>query len=129
MANGLVRRDEVLGLTFTRKAAGELAERIQRRLQRLSEFETRGLLPALPALHEAGRLSVFADVARLEGAKADAARRDVLDALAAEVGAADAGLDEGDQLLHRPTVSTYNSFADSIVREHGCGSVVIPRRP
>ena len=28
---GIVRRDEILGLTFTRKAAGELAERIQRR--------------------------------------------------------------------------------------------------
>ena len=51
VANRIVRRDEVLGLTFTRKAAGELAERIQRRLQRLAEFERRGLLaaPARPA--------------------------------------------------------------------------------
>ena len=37
VANGLVRRDEVLGLTFTRKAAGELAERIGARLTELSD--------------------------------------------------------------------------------------------
>lgn len=35
VANRLVAPAEVLGLTFTRKAAGELAERIQRRLDRL----------------------------------------------------------------------------------------------
>lgn len=36
VANGLVAPDEVLGLTFTRKAAGELAERIRRRLRTLA---------------------------------------------------------------------------------------------
>src|SRR6187549_1865635 len=35
VANGLVEPDQVLGLTFTRKAAGELAERIGRRLRGL----------------------------------------------------------------------------------------------
>jgi DNA helicase-2/ATP-dependent DNA helicase PcrA len=35
IANGLVGVPEVLGLTFTRKAAGELAERIRKRLQQL----------------------------------------------------------------------------------------------
>lgn len=119
VANGRVRRDEVLGLTFTRKAAGELAERIQRRLQRLAEFETRGLLPALPALHAAGRLDVFAELARLEGARGDAERRDALDALARDTEAVAPAQDDGDQLLHRPTVATYNSFADALVREHG----------
>jgi DNA helicase-2/ATP-dependent DNA helicase PcrA len=34
-ANGLVERDRVLGLTFTRKAAGELSERVRRRLRAL----------------------------------------------------------------------------------------------
>ena len=35
VANGLVRADEVLGLTFTRKAAGELADRVRARLRAL----------------------------------------------------------------------------------------------
>ena len=37
VANGFVRPDEVLGLTFTRKAAGELSERLTARLARLRE--------------------------------------------------------------------------------------------
>ena len=119
VANGLVRRDEVLGLTFTRKAAGELAERIHSRLHRLSEFEIRGLLPRLPELHESGRLAVFAELAQGEGARGDAERRQVLDELALEYHVAADTSGDGDQLLHRPTVSTYNSFADTIVREHG----------
>ncbi|MDL5350614.1 ATP-dependent DNA helicase [Microbacterium sp. zg-YB36] len=111
VANGLVRRDQVLGLTFTRKAAGELAERIHKRLQRLAEFERRGLLPHLSALHAEGRLDPFAT------ADTDAARRVVLANLVGYTGAEPAAGDD-EALLHRPTVATYNSFADSIVREH-----------
>lgn len=118
VANGLVRRDEVLGLTFTRKAAGELAERIQRRLARLAEFERRGLLAHLPDLHEGGRLEVFATLERAgEGAAASRARAEAMDSLARLVGASAQDADD-DGLLHRPTVATYNSFADQIVREH-----------
>lgn len=119
VANGLVRRDEVLGLTFTRKAAGELAERIQRRLGRLAEFERRGLLPTLTDLHGDGRLDVFGELERsgAEGARAALARAEAMDALARSVGAVAQEADD-DALLHRPTVSTYNSFADQLVREH-----------
>jgi DNA helicase-2/ATP-dependent DNA helicase PcrA len=119
VANGIVRRDEVLGLTFTRKAAGELAERIQKRLTRLSEFERRGLVPSLPALAEAGRLDVFGELERsgADGARALLARGEALDSLARSVGATTGQFDD-DALLHRPTVATYNSFADQIVREH-----------
>ncbi|NYD39484.1 ATP-dependent helicase [Actinomycetospora corticicola] len=36
VANGVVTPDQVLGLTFTRKAAGQLADRIRKRLRRLA---------------------------------------------------------------------------------------------
>ncbi len=39
VANGLVRPDEILGLTFTRKAAGELGIRIRSRLRQLRQAE------------------------------------------------------------------------------------------
>ncbi|MET0954918.1 MAG: ATP-dependent DNA helicase [Cryobacterium sp.] len=46
LANGHARPDQILGLTFTRKAAGELAERINGRIRQLSEA---GLMPQTEA--------------------------------------------------------------------------------
>ncbi len=121
MANGHVRRDEVLGLTFTRKAAGELADRIGQRLAAIDEYARRGLLPQLERLAGEGVLAGF--WARMQDA-APRVRRDALgrflDDLAVRVGAAPlASTTPGDELLLRPRVATYNSFADSVVREHG----------
>lgn len=45
VANGLARSEEILGLTFTVKAAGELALRIRRRLQALAASD---LIQSLP---------------------------------------------------------------------------------
>jgi DNA helicase-2/ATP-dependent DNA helicase PcrA len=125
VANGIVRRDEVLGLTFTRKAVGELAERVQKRLARLGEFERFGLLPDLPRLYGAGALGVFAQIERDESlapVARDAARHAALARLLErETGSEGSRTDAAapdDALLHRPTISTYNSFADVIVREH-----------
>ena len=71
VANDLVRPEEVLGLTFTRKAAGELADRVTARL----------------------------DVLRSRGVWRPA--------------------DPADDLLGgTPTISTYHSYAGSLVREH-----------
>lgn len=42
VVNGVVRPDEILGLTFTRKAAGELSTRIRKRLRQLQSV---GALP------------------------------------------------------------------------------------
>jgi DNA helicase-2/ATP-dependent DNA helicase PcrA len=67
LANGAVRPSEVLGLTFTRKAAAELAARIRRRM---AELDASGLV--------------------------------------------DLRLDE----FEVPMVATYNSFANTIYRDH-----------
>lgn len=115
VANGLVGRSEILGLTFTRKAAGELAERIRRRLARLAEFESRGLLAHLDRLHAIGALDVLFEIE--QSGAGDEARRRTLDRLAIESDARPVGA-TADELLDRPTVSTYNSFADGIVREN-----------
>jgi len=69
VANGFVEPDQVLGLTFTRKAATELAERIGRRLRRLrhvgmwtpapeqDDAEVLGGTPTVSTYHSyAGRL-------------------------------------------------------------------------
>ncbi|MDE0545688.1 ATP-dependent DNA helicase [Microbacterium sp. C7(2022)] len=118
VANGWVQRHEVLGLTFTRKAAGELAERVQKRLHRLSEFEHAGLLPHLDQLHAHGELAVFSELERTRvPGESEQRRQDVIRALARRVGASPE-VAAADALLHRPTVLTYNSFADQIVREH-----------
>ncbi len=73
VANDLVPPENVLGLTFTRKAAGELAVRVRERLVQLGRT---GVLDASPG-----------------GAP-------VIDAFT------------------QPTVSTYNSFASSLYRDH-----------
>lgn len=67
VATGRVRADGVLGLTFTRKATAELAQRVGARLDQLAA----------------------------------------------------SGLIEADEDAPEPTIATYNSFAGSLVRDHG----------
>ncbi|WCM56785.1 ATP-dependent helicase [Microbacterium sp. EF45047] len=118
VANGHVRRDEILGLTFTRKAAGELAERIAARLAVIDEFGRRGLLPHLPTIVASGVLERIDAAA--PGRQREIVRAQVLDALADRYGTGwdPAAPRAAEELMIRPRVSTYNAFADGIVREH-----------
>ena len=81
VATGQVRPDQVLGLTFTRKATAELDQRVASRLVSLGAA---GLLPVTAP--------------ETDGTGADAAD-------ATDVG--------------EPMIATYNSFAGTLVRDHG----------
>ncbi|OAN41310.1 ATP-dependent DNA helicase [Microbacterium sp. H83] len=118
VANGHVRRDEILGLTFTRKAAGELAERIGARLAVIDEYGRRGLLPFLPEIVASGALRRVDEAGSAR--QRELVRRDVLDELADRHGTGwqPTTPRSAEDLLIRPRVSTYNAFADGIVREH-----------
>lgn len=118
VANGHVHRDEVLGLTFTRKAAGELAERIRQRLAVVDEFGRRGLLPHLTDVVSSGALTRVA--AASSGSQRERVRAAVLDELADyyRTGWDPSAPRQAEEIMIRPRVSTYNAFADSVVREH-----------
>ena len=81
VATGQVRPDQVLGLTFTRKATAELDQRVA---SRLASLGAAGLLPVTAP--------------KTDGTGADAAD-------ATDVG--------------EPMIATYNSFAGTLVRDHG----------
>ena len=82
VANGWVRPDEILGVTFTRKAAGELRERITRQLKRLVDAELIDPQELMPEQEDRS------EVQDLDG-------------------------------LLTPAISTYHSYANSLVSEYG----------
>lgn len=90
VANGIVRADQVLGVTFTRKAAGELRDRVR---GRLGVLRSKGLVVPGPE-----------DPSELSAADADRG--------------APAGQGDTAPVLE-PTVLTYHSYASALVRTYG----------
>jgi DNA helicase II / ATP-dependent DNA helicase PcrA len=116
VANGLVRPDRVLGLTFTRKASAELAERVRSRLDRLrrSGLELPGpagpdqLRPDQPA--PPGQAAPFGQAATLAGqALTPFGQVTVLASPDADAALPFAG---------DPVISTYHAYAGRLVADH-----------
>jgi ATP-dependent DNA helicase UvrD/PcrA len=107
VANGLVRPERVLGLTFTRKAAGELSERVRRRLD--------GLRRAGLSWEKTGR-----DAANPAPPAAPAGG-------AAPQGPGERPPDgDDDPLAGEPTVCTYHAYAGRLVADHALREAVEP---
>lgn len=96
IVNGNVRPDEVLGLTFTTKAAGELAERVEAQLAHAARS---GLMPRADAEQ------VTADSGQHKGEESELEESDAV-----------AGHTHDE--MAQPTISTYNSFAASIAASY-----------
>lgn len=95
--SGNVHPAEVLGLTFTRKAAGELASRVNQQLAKAAR---------------AGLIS-YADIASGNNGNMDPASS------AANLATWDQKADFSHAEFSRPTIATYNSFASDIASSYG----------
>ena len=106
VANGMVRPERVLGLTFTRKAAAELAERVRGRLDGLR----RAGLERPAGLSSGGLSSAGISYAGLFPAGLSS-------------GAAASG---DDRLEGDPVIATYHSYAGRLVGDHALREAVEP---
>jgi len=109
VANGMVRPERVLGLTFTRKAAAELAHRVRVRLDGLRGA---GLV--------AGGAGLAAGGAGLAAGGAGSAS-----GAGAQAGNSAAGA-QPDEILGDPVVSTYHAYAGRLVADHALREALEP---
>ncbi|WP_216404474.1 ATP-dependent DNA helicase [Arcanobacterium phocae] len=97
LASGQAQPQDILGLTFTRKAAGELADRVNRKI---AEISARGLFK-----HEPTENDVASEVV---GPDAESRVRETINREASRTHA----------YFERPTISTYNAFASNIATSY-----------
>lgn len=115
VGTGQVRPDQVLGLTFTNKAAGELADRVRRALVRAGVLDPEpvpGPWPAGPGPSGPGP--------GVQGPPVPGT------AAPGPTGSGPTGSGpgpgvpgDGDEALGEPAISTYHAFAGQLLKEHG----------
>ena len=131
VANGLVRPERVLGLTFTRKAAAELAERVRVRLDGLRAAGLAGDSAGI-AGNGAGLAGNGAGPAgNGAGPAGNAAGFAVAGTAAtgfAVAGTGASGTDgpQADDLLGDPVVSTYHAYAGRLVADNALREALEP---
>ncbi|WP_430592575.1 UvrD-helicase domain-containing protein [Humidisolicoccus flavus] len=112
VANGLVAPEQILGLTFTKKAAGELQSRIALQLRQLRSWQRANGISFVQAQNQAQ------NGANSAGAGGGAHATNTSSASGSP------SLPELDFAV--PTISTYNAFADRIFRDN---ALIVGRDP
>ena len=129
VANGMVAPERVLGLTFTRKAAAELGQRVRTRLAGLRRAGLAGgpAAPPGPAQPAAGApLDSFLSGAPPGGGSLDdLLRRDEL--VRADAGPSGPGSHAAEDTPEgEPVVSTYHAYAARLVADHALREALEP---
>jgi DNA helicase II / ATP-dependent DNA helicase PcrA len=125
VANGVVRPERVLGLTFTRKAAAELGQRVRVRLDGLRKAGLAGPGPAGPGPAGTGLAGTGLAGTGLAGTGLAGPGLAGADPPLAQL-PADTAAEGGAELDGEPVVSTYHAYAARLVADHALREALEP---